>query len=90
MTCYIISYDLLKEMDSTWYTELIKQIKSLWSWAKICESLWAVKSSKKASEIRDYLKKYMDNNDRLFVIKSWWEAARSNVICTSERLKNNL
>lgn len=88
MTCYIISYDLITPWKN--YDVLIKELKSLWARAKICESLWAVKSSKKASEIRDHLKKFMDNNDRLFVVKSWVEAARSNVICTSERLKNNL
>lgn len=90
MNCYIVSYDLVSETGSTDYKALIEQIKSFGARAKICESLWAIKTIKKASEIRDHLKSYMDANDRLFVVKSWWEAAWANVICTNERLKENL
>ena len=68
MATYIVSYDLRKEKN---YEKLYDAIKSYWIWnyEKILNSLWAIKSNKKAKEIRDYLYSFMDD-DWLFVLKS--------------------
>lgn len=58
MNCYIVSYDL-KNASIVEYENIIKEIKSYKTWAKILESMRAIKTTKKASEIRDHLKKHM-------------------------------
>lgn len=87
MTAYIISYDLIKSKD---YESLYSAIKSLGKWARVVESTWVVTSDKTCTEIRDYLLKYMDNDDRLFVTQSSSIAAWKNVRCSNEWLKENL
>ena len=87
MTCYIISYDLVKERD---YKGLYEVIKSYSNWTHIAESTWAIVTSDEAKQIRDNLKKHIDSDDRLFVIKSGKEAAWMNVLCENKWLKDNL
>lgn len=83
---YIISYDF-KGDD---YEPLYNAIKSYKVWAHINESTWAVVSTEKAADIRDYLGEYLPKGSRLFVIKSGMAAAWRNVICSNEWLKKNL
>ncbi len=87
MKCYIISYDLVNQKN---YEELWKAIKKYHSWAKITESTWAVQTESSAKQIRDNLSQFLDQDDRIFVIKSGAEAAWKNCICKNEWLKNNL
>lgn len=87
MDTYIISYDLINQRN---YDELYGAIKSYDSWAHISESTWAVVTSKTAVQVRDHLKKFVDGDDRLMVVKSGKEAAWSNVLCKSQWLKDNL
>ena len=87
MACYIISYDLRKSKD---YKSLYKAIKSYSGWAQITESTWAVVTAKSAVEVRNHLSSVMDNDDRLFVVKSGVEAAWRNSRCKNEWLKENL
>ena len=84
---YIISYDLA---DGGNYDALFDHIKSYGTWAHITESLWAIVSSKKASEIRDDVKSYLTKGSRLIVVKSANIAAWDNVLCTSDWLKKNI
>jgi len=73
MKTYIISYDLLKPGQD--YSDLIQAIKDISGyWAKPLESFWIIKSDLSAVEIRDYLKGYMDQNDKVFVstVGSTW------------------
>lgn len=65
MNLYLINYDL--HTPGKDYSALIDAIKSYGSWAKICESCWAIKANSICADIRSYLKKYIDTNDRLFV-----------------------
>jgi len=88
MACYIVSYDLRAPGRN--YEALYNAIKAYSTWAHINESVWAIVTSQKAKQVRDNLKSYMDQNDRLFVIKSGVEAAWSNSICKNEWLKENL
>lgn len=87
MACYIISYDLRNNRD---YRSLSEAIKTYSKWARITESTWAVVTVKSAVEIRNHLSSVMDNDDRLFVIKSGVEAAWLNSLCGNEWLKENL
>ena len=87
MTCYIISYDLVKKRD---YEKLYDAIKSYDDYAHITESTWAIVTSDKATKIRDNLLKHVDSDDRIFVIKSGKEAAWRNVLCKDKWLQDNL
>lgn len=87
MKCYIISYDLRYRRD---YDSLYQAIKSYGTWGKINESLWAVVTNQSAAQIRDHLSNYLDDDDRLFVIKSGFDAAWRNAIADSEWLKKHL
>ncbi len=88
MACYIVSYDLIAPGKN--YEQLYAALKSYLKWAKINESVWAVVTEKNAVEIRAHLTQYLDENDRLFVIKSGVEAAWRNSRCKNEWLKENL
>jgi hypothetical protein len=88
MTCYVISYDLLKQGQD--YEGLYEAIKSYGTWARINQSVWAVVTDKKAAEVREHLKTKLDSNDRLFVVRSGTEAAWANPICTNEWLQKHL
>ena len=87
MQCYIISYDLRKQRN---YDDLYQEIKSFPTWAHITESTWAIVAEESAAEIRGNLRKVVDADDAIFVVRSGGEAAWRNVICKSEWLKKYL
>lgn len=66
-TVFCVSYDLLSPGRD--YDDLIAAIKSFGIWWHQTESVWFVVSDKGAGEIRDFLMKYLDSNDKLFVIE---------------------
>lgn len=88
MACYIVSYDLRNPGRN--YEDLYEHLKSYRKWAKLTESTWAIVTENSAVEVRDHLKYVLDENDRIFVIKSAGVAAWSNSICRNEWLKDNL
>ncbi len=52
------------------YTALSAYLKKLYSsWARPVKSVWIIKSSKTAGEIRDEIKTALDTNDKLIVVK---------------------
>ena len=62
---YLVSYDLIApEQD---YPALIDAIKSYSSYCRILKSQWLVYSTDTAEEIYLYLRKYIDENDRILV-----------------------
>lgn len=87
MATYIISYDLRKVRD---YKSLYEAIDVFSKKAKVLESLWAINTTNTAVQLRDNLSQYMDNDDWLFIIKSWGESAWKKVLCSNEWLKENL
>ncbi len=87
MSCFIIGYDLRNQRD---YDALYDAIKSYGVYAHILESMWAVVTDDSAKEVRDYLKKQIDNDDGLFVVKSGGVAAWTKVQCTDKWLKDHL
>lgn len=67
MAVYSITYDLIKDKD---YTKVIQAIKLIsGNWAKVTKSQWLVETIKDEGEIRDYLLKYTDRDDIVFVCK---------------------
>ena len=72
MTAYLITYDLNRPGKD--YPELYSAIKSLGAWWHYLDSTWLVATSDTAVEIRDRLKRVVDDTDRILVIKltsSW-------------------
>lgn len=84
---YLISYDLRNKRD---YEDLYEAIKSYLKHTQVLESVWAVKSEKTASEIRDSLKQFIDNDDGLFVSSCPEGAAWTVINCSKEELANCL
>jgi hypothetical protein len=86
---YLISYDKAENIDYN-YGVLYEAIKSYGVWAHITESFWAVSTYQTAEAIRNNLSRYLPEGSRLFVIRSGFEAAWLNVICSSDWLQKNL
>ncbi len=75
MTIKVISYDLHEPGQN--YDNLIDAIKSYGSYCKINESDWLISTADSCSNIRDFLKQFIDTNDTLFVAElssntGWW------------------
>ena len=81
MNCYIIGYDLRRERD---YASLYQAIRSYGTYARILESQWAIVTSQSAVEVSNYLRKYIDDNDGLFVAKITWDAAANKLLSGDE------
>lgn len=86
--CYLISYDLSQPGRN--YSELYDALRRFPKWARLTESFWAVVSSAQATDIRDYLLRYIDEDDRLIVIQSGRNAAWNNLIASNEWCRINL
>ena len=84
---FIISFSAPTGTD---YAPLFQALKGYGTWARITKTTWAIVTEEKASEVRDYLVKFLPKDGRIFVIKSAAVAAWRNVICSSEWLKKNL
>lgn len=86
--CYIISYDLCQPGRD--YNALYCALKGFHNWGRLTESTWAVISQKTAVEIRDYLLRYIDSNDRLIVVKGGQSAAWNKMLANNQWLVDNL
>lgn len=80
MALYSITYDLVKNRD---YGRLYKAIISLSNntYTKTTESQWIVQSDKTAVQILEFLRKHVDSDDIIFVIKvdrSSWASVNMN------------
>ena len=73
MNTYIISYDLIRPGKD--YSILINHIKTYAKWAKPLESVWLVKSSLTAEQVRNAVMAHVDVNDKLVVIEVTSRAA---------------
>lgn len=88
MHCYIVSYDLCQPERN--YASLYEALKAFPNWGKLTESTWAIISDNSCAEIRDYLMKFMDSNDRIIVIRSGQHAAWNQIIANNQWAKDNL
>lgn len=85
----MISYDLIAPNRN--YDKLYDGIKNYGTWARINESLWIIKSDDTSTQIRDNLKSFIDENDKLIVAKLSGEGAWFNLSDEiSKWLKSNL
>lgn len=64
MKTYLVSYDLIQGKD---YTRIIDAIKNYSYWAKPLESMWLIKSDQTVAEVRDNLRQFLDQDDRLTI-----------------------
>lgn len=64
---YLITYDLSK--DGQAYAALYSEIQLLCEPCHCLESVWIVKTTMSALELGVKLKKHIDHNDKLFVIR---------------------
>lgn len=86
--CFIISYDLCQPGRN--YDELYAVLKNFHNWGRLTESTWAVVSQLTAVEIRDFLMRYIDSNDRLIVVKGGQSAAWNKMLAKNQWLVDNL
>ena len=66
MNNLIVTYDLRKPGQD--YADLEAAIKSLGSWAHPQQSVWYVHTGYTMQQTFEFLKKYIDSNDRLLVV----------------------
>lgn len=88
MAAYLVIYDLIAPGRD--YKVIHEKIKEYKIWARPTESTWIIVTEKSASEIYDHLIRYIDVNDRLFIVRSGVEAAWYNVRCKDTWLQNHL
>jgi hypothetical protein len=88
MKTYFIGYDLKNPGQN--YTDLIEAIKKLGSYWHCLDSTWLIKSNSTAIEIRDYLIKHIDKNDKILVAQISGDGAWKGFDKTcADWLKNN-
>jgi hypothetical protein len=96
MATYLIIYDINKERTSAAYSaankKLTDRIRALFpTWWHHLDSTWIVTTSLTAVQIRDDLKRYIDTDDELLVVKSGTEGAWTGFNESgSTWLRNNL
>ncbi len=77
MTDYLITYDL--NIPGQDYSKLFDAIIKLGSAYHGMQNTWFVKSNYSATEIRNFLKSFIDSNDKLFVCQiSVWASSNMN------------
>lgn len=86
--CYIVCYDLCAPGRN--YDSLYSALKQYAHWGKLTESAWAIVTSETYVQVRDNLKQYIDDNDRLIVIRAGKEAAWTKVRASEEWVKKNI
>lgn len=83
MKTYLISYDLVSAQYFN-YSKLIVAIKTFSYWAKPLESVWFIKTENTSSQIIEYLRQFININDKILVIHvdNNWTSLRldSNVV----------
>lgn len=86
MDIFIITYDLIAPDKD--YQSLYDAIESYKEYTHPLESIWFVRTSSSSRDIRDYLKSYLDSNDKLFVAKIDEWASRNLPDESTKWLKN--
>lgn len=67
MTAYCVSYDLNKAGQN--YDALYEELKKSPNWCHPMDSTWVIITNESAQQLSDRLRKHLDDNDRLLVIK---------------------
>ncbi len=89
MTTYIVTFEV---NDLTRRKKVKEKLREFGNYCPIHKNAWAIRTDKKAAEIRDFLTPTMVSGDRIFVIRTGTEAAWRNAYGTehSEWLKEYL
>jgi len=89
MTTYIVTFEV---NDLTRRNNVKAKLKEFGYYCPIHKNAWAIRTEKKAIEVRDIVSPAMTNEDRIFVIRTGTEAAWKNAFGTenSEWLKKHL
>ncbi|MBM4065288.1 MAG: SinR family protein [Planctomycetes bacterium] len=77
MSIYLITYDLMTPGKD--YNKLFDAIKKLGSYFHCLDSTWLVDTNHEGVGIRDYLRQYIDWNDKLLVTALLGETAWYNL-----------
>lgn len=73
MSAYIVTYDLHKEGQN--YNCLHEKLKTYGAYWHMQGSVWLIKTSQTAAQVRDYLSPCLDHNDKLMVAELSGQAA---------------
>jgi CRISPR-associated endonuclease Cas2 len=84
---FLIAYDLDKPGQD--YSRLIDALERLGA-QRAQFSLWVLRRDYTAVQIRDYLRQFIDANDRLLVVALTGEAAWSNLMVGTNAFKQQL
>jgi hypothetical protein len=76
MNTILVSYDL--HAPGKDYSKLKEHLNSYGSWAKPLESLWLVRTTFTAEQVRDAAKKHVDQNDKIFAVDITGKASAWN------------
>ena len=66
MKTILISYDL--QTPGKDYVNLWEHLRSYGNYAKLLESMWLLRTYLSAEQVRDNAIKYIDQNDKIFVV----------------------
>ena len=75
MPTYVVTYEIA---DKQRRESLMESLKSYGFFCPIHDNAWAIKTDKKAAEIRDALSQYTQAGDRIFIVRSGTESAWRN------------
>lgn len=67
MDSYFVCYDLIKDKD---YKKLTDELKSMGASPTLLSNWFLRLEDTSSSELRDHLKEYIDDDDRLLVVKA--------------------
>lgn len=89
MTTYIVTFEVI---DIFRRNKVKERLKEFVYYCPIHDNAWAIRTEKKASEVRDFVTTVMTVTDRIFVIRTGTEAAWKNAYGTehSDWLKKYL
>lgn len=89
MTTYIVTFEI---KDAVRKNKVKEKLKEFGSYCPINDNCWAIRSEKKAPEVRDFITTVMLSEDRIFIVRSGTEAAWRNSYGNehSEWLKKHL
>lgn len=70
MALYLISYDLMKQPTTEDYKKLTNALETGLNAKRVLLSQWVCnRVNTNASSLRDYIRPYLDSNDRLLVVQ---------------------
>lgn len=72
MATYLVSYDLVGQKD---YERLFEHLRTYGTRSRPLKSLWVIVTSKTAEEIRNGIDRYIDDDDKVLVVRTGQGAA---------------